>query len=169
MLRGDRNLSEGIQFFTNIHPFPSVVAPVRAVVEPVASYLSYGDNTALPVPFFAESFYVFGYFGAMLCIPLGWVYSWFDRYRLRNPGVAASVTHFLCIASIGAGTHDTSRPLTRFLLYSLVVITATQIGRSRGTTRLNKSRLVKRVARTGSHNIRPSRPSVVAHSNSVRS
>lgn len=119
---GERRLEDAAQFLTNIQPLPSVLAPVRQVVQPLAEYLGYSDNTCLPTPFFAELYYVFGYAGALLLAPVGWAYRWFDRRMRASPGVASSVAHFLCVASIGAATHDTARPLSRFLLYGLVVV-----------------------------------------------
>lgn len=119
---GSRTTGDVVQFFLNCQPLPSLVVPVRAIVEPLAAYLHYNDHTQLPVPFLAEAYYVFGFAGVVLMIPLGIAYSLFEERRVRAPGVASSIAYFLCLASIGVSTHDTSRPVTRFLLYAAVVV-----------------------------------------------
>ncbi len=108
-------------FLWNLHPFPSVIVPLKDLGTEPTEYLGLTNKSGVPSPALGELVYAFGMPGCIFFAIMGCVYGRFDRLRAQQPGIVSSVCYFLCVVSIGASTHAGCRTWTRFVFYALIV------------------------------------------------
>jgi len=122
--RGDEEagpLELALTWTLDLNPLPSEVVRVRPVGKDLSVVMGTFGNVGLTTPAFAELYYAFYRWGAILMIPLGALLSFFDRLPQRlagAPGVACWALAALCFP---LGLHSGDRTMTRPLLYGVVL------------------------------------------------
>jgi hypothetical protein len=132
----------GPRFIWNLNPLPSEFVPLAPLGQGLAKIMGTYGSVGLTTPAFAELYYAFGLFGFLFMIPMGAVYSWFERLTSLKPGAVSSICFIICFISFPLGLHSTMRAMTRPLLYAFVFIIASKyVARFIQAERLRKNRI----------------------------
>lgn len=113
---------EGFTVFWNLHPFPSFLVPHMNTGPDLTEVMNTTGSCALPSPVLGELFYAFQYWGALLAIPTGMIYGWFESQSRRKLSLVSLICIILCFASFPTALHSGIRRASRLIVYGLILL-----------------------------------------------
>lgn len=113
--------AEAVTLVLSLSPLPSQIFAPPASGPDLAREMGTVGSVGLTTPALAQAYYAFGFGGAVVAVLLGMVYGHLDRLRLARPGAMAVLCIILGLASLAIGLHSGLRPMTRPLLYALLM------------------------------------------------
>ena len=112
-------------FFYNLNPIPSAFLNLRYTGPGLSVLAGVWGSYGVTTPVLAEIYFVFGWLGCVLLVPLGMLFAFFtNRLFLEEDSIMRTVV-VLCLVlaagSVAIGLHKTTRAMTRPLLYASVL------------------------------------------------
>jgi hypothetical protein len=112
-------------FFYNLNPTPSAFLNLRYTGPGLSDLAGVWGSYAITTPALAEIYFVFGWLGCLLMVPLGMLFAFFTNrvFLEKDPLVRTVVILCLVLAagSVAIGLHKGTRAMTRPLLYASVL------------------------------------------------
>jgi hypothetical protein len=122
-----------ITWTLDLNPLPSEIVHVSPVGKDLSVVMGTIGHVGLTTPAFAETYYAFYRWAAILTIPLGMLLSFFDRLPRRLTGAPGVVCWALAALCFPLGLHSGCRTMTRPLLYGAVLYGFAKRGRRTAT------------------------------------
>jgi hypothetical protein len=113
--------SLALRWMLNLNPLPSEVVPAGPVGKDLSVVMGTVGSVGITTPAFAEFYYAFYRWGAILTIPLGALLSFFDRLPQRKAGALGVTCWALAALCFPIGLHGGGRTMTRPLLYGAIL------------------------------------------------
>ena len=112
-------------FFYNLNPIPSAFLNLRYTGPGLSVLAGVWGSYGVTTPALAEIYFVFGWLGCVLMVPLGMLFAFFtNRLFLERDPIMRTVV-VLCLVltagSVAIGLHQSTRGMTRPLLYASVL------------------------------------------------
>lgn len=111
-----------VDWLINLNPLPSELVPVPPVGRDLAEVMGTWGQVGLTTPAFAEIYYVFGRWGAIVVLLLGVVIAFFERLPRKLPGGEGLAIWAVAFLSFPLGLHSGCRAMTRPLVYGLILV-----------------------------------------------
>jgi len=118
-------ISYAENFFYNLNPIPSAFLDLRYTGPGLSVLAGVWGSYGVTTPALAEIYFVFGWFGCLLMVPLGMLFAFFTNrlFLEKDPLMRTVVVLCLVLAagSVAIGLHKNTRAMTRPLLYASVL------------------------------------------------
>lgn len=111
----------GFAYLWNINPLPSEFVPVIPLGESLSEVLGTVGHTGITTPSLAETYYVFGWYGAVVGYLFGLFLSWIDCVSRKSKGLIGEIMILLGFISLPIGLHSSVRAFTRPLEYAAIL------------------------------------------------
>lgn len=131
-------------FFYNLNPIPSAFLNLRYTGPGLSDLAGVGRAYGITTPVLAEIYFVFGWLGCLLMVPLGMLFAFFTNRLFLEKDPVLRTTVLLCLVlaagSVAIGLHKTTRAMTRPLLYASVLYVGAKYISVKWNTRRSYSR-----------------------------
>lgn len=109
------------RFFINLSPLPSQIFPPQPIGRDLSVIMRTTKSAGITTPALAETYYVFGKWGALLVAVLGAACAFFEKRVIVAPGLTSSICVLLCFISLPIGLHSSVRAMTRPVTYAFII------------------------------------------------
>ena len=92
--------SYAYNFLYNLNPLPSAFISLRYTGPGLSRVAGTYGTTGITTPTLAEIYYVFGFIGSVLLVPVGWLYGFFDQKMRTAENSAVRLAAVLCAGLI---------------------------------------------------------------------